>query len=341
MSAASSPRRNALRLVPGADQVPDGVDPRDLARGWSVRTYRVRSADGTEIQAWTNDVEGPTVLLCNGLGTNPYAWPALLHPECGVRVISWNHRGTGGSDRPLDPNHVGVTAFVEDAVAVLDEAGVTSCVVLGWSMGVNTAFELATQHPERVRGILAVAGVPGGTFSSMLAPLGVPRFARSALTVGAARALRRVGSLVTPLTQSIPVTSRFVTALSHSGFMLPVADETIARRAISEFLTTPVDWYAHLAVQTSAHQRVSLRALNKPCIFVAGRWDLLASADDMRTAAARIPGAQYVEFNGSHFLPLERPEAIHRLLRELIARVESTNADRPALPKQDGAAGEH
>ena len=39
---------------------------------------------------------------------------------------------------------------------------------MGWSMGVNTAFELAVSHPERVSGIFAVAGVPGDTFATML-----------------------------------------------------------------------------------------------------------------------------------------------------------------------------
>lgn len=61
------------------------------------------------------------MLLCNGLGTNPYAWPALLRGDCGVRVLSWNHRGVGGSQRPVDEDRVGVAAFVEDALAVLDD----------------------------------------------------------------------------------------------------------------------------------------------------------------------------------------------------------------------------
>ena len=97
-----------------------------------VRFHKVTSADGTVIEAWSNDAEGPTVLLCNGLGTNPYAWPELLDPECGIHVISWNHRGVGRSARPEDESRVGVDAFVEDAVAVLDHAGVDSCVVAGW-----------------------------------------------------------------------------------------------------------------------------------------------------------------------------------------------------------------
>ena len=65
-----------------------------------MREYDGESADGTVLRAWTNDADGPLVLLCNGLGTNPYCWPALDDPGCGVRLVSWYHRGTGGSQRP-------------------------------------------------------------------------------------------------------------------------------------------------------------------------------------------------------------------------------------------------
>ena len=54
--------------------------------------YDVVSADGTRLRAWTNDpdclIDGPVVVLCNGLGTNPWATPALLAADSGVRVVS-------------------------------------------------------------------------------------------------------------------------------------------------------------------------------------------------------------------------------------------------------------
>lgn len=305
MSASVAP----LHLVPEPDE------------GLALRFYDVTSSDGTVLKAWTNDVAGPTVLLCNGLGTNPYAWPALLDPRCGVRVISWNHRGTGGSARPSDPDHVGIDSFVEDAIAVLDASGIKSCTAMGWSMGVNTAFELATLHPERVDGLFAVAGVPGGTFSSMLAPLGIPRVLRGAITVNAARLMRLVGKPVSLVSTRLPIGTKTVALLSHSGFMLPVADVELTATTVREMLSTPVDWYMHLAVQTSKHVRVSLRKINVPTTFVAAHWDVLASAEDMRTAAERIPDAEYHEFNASHFVALEKPAEVHQLLLELLDRV--------------------
>jgi pimeloyl-ACP methyl ester carboxylesterase len=305
----------ALHVVP---------DP-EVAEGVSLRHYTVIAKDGTELRAWTNDVDGtmagPTVLLCNGLGTNPWSWPALLDPDCGVRVVSWYHRGTGGSARPADRTHVGIEHFVEDALAVMDDAGIASCPVLGWSMGVNTAFELAYLHPHRVSGLFAVAGVPGGTFASMLAPLGVPRFARAAITVNAARAMGVLGKPLSAVARRLPVGPVTGVVLTHSGFMLPAPDVEMVRRAVKEFLTTPIDWYMHLAVTTSRHVRVSLRSIAVPTTFVAGRWDVLSSAEDMRTASERIPGSTYVRLNASHFVTMEKPDEVHELLLELLDRV--------------------
>ncbi|WP_432478861.1 alpha/beta fold hydrolase [Nocardioides sp. GXQ0305] len=283
------------------------------------------SDDGTRLRAWTNDpdgaIDGPTVVLCNGLGTNPWAWPALLEPDCGFRVVSWNHRGTGGSARPEDPERVGIDEFVEDALSVMDHFGVDHAVMMGWSMGVNTMFELATRHPERVRGLFAVAGVPGGTFATMLGPFHLPHVVAGAVAVGCARLLERGGRVLTPLTTRIPVGPRTVALLGRTGFMLPVADAELAATAVREFLRTPVDWYCHMALRTSEHARVRLSRVTAPAFFVAGRWDVLSGARDMFTAAERLADATYVELDGTHFLPMEQPDQVHALLLEFVERV--------------------
>jgi pimeloyl-ACP methyl ester carboxylesterase len=285
----------------------------------TLRFYDVVSGDGTRLRAWTNDVDGPTVLLCNGLGTSPFAWPALLRDDCRVRVISWNHRGVGGSERPADTSRVGVEAFVEDAVAVLDDAGVDACPAVGWSIGVNTAFELAVKHPDRVTGLFAVAGVPGGTFSSMGAPLQIPRFARRPIALGIASTLRRTGWAFTPVMTRLPVGRRSAFLLSHSGFMMPGADAAVVERAVQEFVTTPVDWYMHLARESARHDRISLSRVQVPAVFVAGTYDILASAHDMQTASERIPGSRFVELRGSHFLQMEHPDEVHQELLAFLA----------------------
>ncbi|GEP36812.1 alpha/beta hydrolase [Nocardioides psychrotolerans] len=291
----------------------------------SVSFHDVLSDDGTVLRAWTNDpagrIDGPTVVLCNGLGTNAYAWPALLDPDCDVRVVSWNHRGVGGSDRPTDPSHVEIGHFVEDGLSVMDYFGIDTAVLMGWSMGVNTMFELAVRHPERVRGLFAVAGVPGDTFATMLAPLRLPRPVARAITVNLARVMSLGGRALTPIAARLPIGPRTIDLLTHTGFMFPVKHPELAVEAVREFLTTPLDWYFHLALSTSRHARVSLSRVTVPCAFVAGSWDILAGARDMASAAARLEDATYVELRGTHFVAMEQPDAVHDLLLEFIARV--------------------
>ena len=286
----------------------------------------ILSDDGTRLRVWTNDpdgtLDGPTVVLCNGLGTGPYTWPALLDPDCAVRVVSWNHRGTGGSDRPSDPRRVRVEEFVEDALSVMDHFGVERGVLMGWSMGVNTMFELAVAHPERVSGLFAVAGVPGDTFATMLAPLRVlPRPVARAVTVNLSRALKYTGWALTPIARRLPVGTKTITVLTHSGFMFPVPDPELAATAVREFLTIPVDWYFHLAISTSRHVRVRLSRVHVPACFVAASYDVMAGARDMLTAAERLEDATYVELRGSHFIQMEQPEQVHELLLEFLQRV--------------------
>jgi pimeloyl-ACP methyl ester carboxylesterase len=103
--------------------------------------------------------------------------------------------------------------------------------------------------------------------------------------------------------------------------MLPVVDPEGAANAVREFLMTPVEWYMHIAIATSEHARVSLSKIKVPAAFVAARWDVLAGARDMASAAARIPSATYVELDGSHFIQMEKPDTVHDLLLEFLERL--------------------
>ncbi len=181
---------------------------------------------------------------------------------------------------------------------MMDDAGIDACVLMGWSMGVNTMFEVAVTHPERVTGLFAVGGVPGDTFASMLAPIFVPRPIRKPITVNAARLMKLAGKPLTQIASRLPVGPLTYAVLSHSGFMLPMPDPELARRAIKEFLTTPIDWYMHLALHSSLHQRVSLRTIEVPTSFLAGKLDILASSHDMRTAADADPRARRTTRSG-------------------------------------------
>jgi len=290
-----------------------------------VRYYDVYSADGTRLRAWTNDADGPTVLLSNGLGTNPHSWPAFLRPDCAVRIVSWNHRGIGGSERPAD-NRVDLDSYIEDAIAVMENAGIESAVVAGWSAGVTVAFELAARFPERVDGILAVAGVPGNTYATMLAPFKVPKAVAKHVMLNATHMGKLGGSIAHPVSRNIPWTSWTANLLRYSRVIRPEADTENIRILMKEFTRVDPGWYSHLALGILRARRISLSGVRVPVTFLAGKHDILTGSRDMLTAAQRIPGSKFREVAASHFLPIEFPELVTTELLELIRRAEKAKA---------------
>lgn len=68
------------------------------------------------------------------------------------RVVTYDPRGNGRSDRPLDPSAHTPEVLLSDAVAVLDAVGVDRCVVVGNSFGTVFAYLLAGLVAARVEG---------------------------------------------------------------------------------------------------------------------------------------------------------------------------------------------
>jgi pimeloyl-ACP methyl ester carboxylesterase len=275
-----------------------------------VTRFSVTSADGTSIAGWRNDGAGPPVLICNGLGTPPAAWPRLIAPERGFRVSSWYYRGTGGSERPADPDRITVRDHVQDALAVLDQEGIDKALLACWSLGVNIGFELALQHPDRVAGILAVAGVPGGTFQSIGGRLNVPKPLRYGLGVAGASVMRRLGGPLSWAAQRIPLNRVTASAINHSGIVRPEAKPEWLLPALEEFREHDFAWYFTLALAGARHSPMDLSFVSVPVTLVAGQYDIITSAEDMVIAAGKIPHSELRVLPGSHFLPLEFPQEL-------------------------------
>lgn len=75
----------------------------------------------------------------------------------GLRAISFDKRGFGRT-----PFHPEAFSDTDDSIAVLDRLGVESAVVVGCSMGGETALDLAIHHPDRVEALVLVGAVPSG-----------------------------------------------------------------------------------------------------------------------------------------------------------------------------------
>jgi len=72
------------------------------------------------------------------------------------RVVTFDGRGNGRSDRPQDAAAYAEAEFAADALAVLDATETDSAMVVAWSVGAQRALLLAADQPARVSGIVFI-----------------------------------------------------------------------------------------------------------------------------------------------------------------------------------------
>ena len=73
------------------------------------------------------------------------------------RVITFDGRGNGRSDRPSDPEAYREEEFAADALAVMDATATPRAVLVSLSRGAERSLLLAADHPERVEKIAFIA----------------------------------------------------------------------------------------------------------------------------------------------------------------------------------------
>lgn len=96
--------------------------------------------------------EGEPVLLIHGLGASIHLqWtaPGVLDELAkNYRVIAYDNRGHGRSDKPHETDKYG-DDMVADAVRLLDHLGIERAHIVGYSMGAMITDKLLAEHPER------------------------------------------------------------------------------------------------------------------------------------------------------------------------------------------------
>ena len=135
--------------LPQAERFPSGTR-------FAARQVRV---DDTSIR-YLDAGEGTPVIFIHGLGASLYAWRENLDPvaTAGFRVVAYDNRGFGSSDKPA---HGYTNAeYARLLIALMDSLRITDAVLVGHSMGGAIAAETAIRYPERVRG-LALIGSAG------------------------------------------------------------------------------------------------------------------------------------------------------------------------------------
>ncbi len=124
-------------------------------------------ADSKGVKIWyevlepKGEVKG-TLLLIMGIGQSALVWPTYFTQpliDQGYRVIRFDHRDVGMSDRSLEWNKENAYTLDDmsaDAIAILDTLNISAVHVLGVSMGGLIAQNIAQNHPNRVSSLSSI-----------------------------------------------------------------------------------------------------------------------------------------------------------------------------------------
>lgn len=100
--------------------------------------------------------DGPPLILSAGLGGSASYWlPNLPALSAEHRVILYDHRGTGRSDRHL-PEHVSVADLARDMMFLMDGLGLERASVVGHAAGAVAGLALARMAPSRIDRLVLV-----------------------------------------------------------------------------------------------------------------------------------------------------------------------------------------
>jgi pimeloyl-ACP methyl ester carboxylesterase len=115
-------------------------------------------SDGIDI-AFVDAGEGDAILLIHGFGSNmavnwrSTGWIDRLI-RAGRRVVAFDNRGHGGSEKLYDPALYHPALMARDAANLLDHLGIARADVMGYSMGARIAAFLALDHKAKVRSVI-------------------------------------------------------------------------------------------------------------------------------------------------------------------------------------------
>lgn len=246
--------------------------------------------------AWEERGSGAPLLLIQGLGYARWSWePVVPGLAERYRVLFFDNRGIGESDKPGGP--YSAREMAEDALQVLDEAGVDRAHVLGASLGGMIAQELAASAPERVDRLILCCTTAGGAESMPMPEVTVKLFAEAA-ALDPLVALRR-----------------FVENALGDPPDPALVEDLFARRVANP--PDPAGWQAQAAAGAGfAGVDGEIAA---PTLILHGTADNVIDHRNAELLAERIPAARVELLSGAgHLFFWEQPDVFVRIVTEFL-----------------------
>jgi pimeloyl-ACP methyl ester carboxylesterase len=228
------------------------------------------------------------------------------------RLILFDKRGTGLSDRVPRDELPSLEERMDDVIAVLDAVGSERTAVLGHSEGGNLAVLYAATHPERV-----IALVTTGIFAY------------------------RKWAPDYPWAEKPEERERYIEGLEDSwgadGDIRRIAPSAARDPAFTKRLATyfrqsasPGDAAALLRMNTEIDIRAVLPTIRVPTLVIHRTGDLDSKVEEGRWIASQIPGAKLVELPGDDHLPWvgDQDSVLDEIERFLTGRLAPAEPDR-------------
>jgi pimeloyl-ACP methyl ester carboxylesterase len=228
-----------------------------------------------------------------------------------ARVVAFDKRGQGSSDRPADPPTLEQT--MDDIRAVMDAAGIERAALFGISEGGPASILFAATHPDRVSSLALF-----GTYPRMVAndeyPIGV-----------SPESLDRFEEIVARQWGG-PV-------MTHS-FAPTVADDPQFRDSWGRFLrrgSSPHGAVSLIRLYRHIDVRDVLPSISVPTLVMHRTGDLIAPIEGGRYIADHIAGAKFVELPGVDHLMVVEPDQILDEVEEFLTGQRHTQVDERVL----------
>ena len=260
-------------------------------------TARYLQVDGTRIR-YIDVGRGAPVVFLHGLGASIYAWRRNLAAvaAAGFRVIAFDNRGFGLSDKPPAPYDN--AAYARLAIALMDSLRLTDAVLVGHSMGGAIAAQVAIDYPPRVRGLVLVGSAGLGAREPLLF-----RVARWPLLGPAALALRGRG-FTARLLRSTYFDPGKVTEADVDQYYAPVAQPEYGRAlrgVLQQFRFTALEG--------------RLDRIAAPTLVLWGEDDRWVPMGLGRALAAGITRSAFVSVpHAGHSVQEEAPDEVNHLV---------------------------
>ncbi|MGB0100003.1 MAG: alpha/beta fold hydrolase [Nocardioides sp.] len=279
--------------------------------------------------------EGPAVLLLPTWCILPAEVWKMQVPFLArrTRVITFDPRGHGDSDRPQEETAYAPAEQTRDALDVLDATGSARAVVVGLSRGNLEALDLAVGHPDRVAAWIAIApAMPGlGGYGVRAAAL-----ARWEEDTGDDEGWARY--------------NRHSWLRDYPGFVDFFFGQVVPEAHSTKLLEDLVGWGLETDGATLARAEAGLRdprgSVTDRCSEVTCPVVVVHGTDDRVTPyahgarLAELTGGTLVTFEGSGHVPQCRePVAFNRVAAEVVDAASGPGTPQPPRRRQRASRG--